>query len=122
MVPPHEDLPDARAHRDALKLHDSLSPRQIQVLELLLRGLDNPAIAQETGLALGSVKNCVSSIFLVYTAQSITQTFFITAASFGALSLWGYTTKRDLTGMAQGMWPTFPELSGSKGVRLSANR
>ena len=30
---------------------------------------------------------------------SITQTFFITAAAFGALSLWGYTTKRDLTGM-----------------------
>jgi FtsH-binding integral membrane protein len=41
----------------------------------------------------------LSSIFLVYTAQSITQTFFITAAAFGALSLWGYTTKRDLTGM-----------------------
>jgi FtsH-binding integral membrane protein len=41
----------------------------------------------------------LSSIFLVFTAQSITQTFFITAASFGALSLWGYTTKRDLTGM-----------------------
>jgi FtsH-binding integral membrane protein len=41
----------------------------------------------------------LSSIFLVYTAQSIVQTFFITAAAFGALSLWGYTTKRDLTGM-----------------------
>ncbi len=41
----------------------------------------------------------LSSIFLVYTSQSIVQTFFITAASFGALSLWGYTTKRDLTGM-----------------------
>ncbi len=41
----------------------------------------------------------LSSIFLVYTTQSIVQTFFITAASFGALSLWGYTTKRDLTGM-----------------------
>jgi len=27
------------------------------------------------------------------------QTFFVTAASFGALSLWGYTTKRDLSGM-----------------------
>ena len=40
----------------------------------------------------------LSSIFLVYTAQSIVQTFFITAASFGALSLFGYTTKRDLTG------------------------
>jgi uncharacterized protein len=41
----------------------------------------------------------LSSIFLVYTAQSIVQTFFITAAAFGALSLYGYTTKRDLTGM-----------------------
>jgi FtsH-binding integral membrane protein len=40
----------------------------------------------------------LSSIFLVYTSASITQTFFITAASFGALSLFGYTTKRDLTG------------------------
>jgi uncharacterized protein len=40
----------------------------------------------------------LSSIFLVYTTGSIVQTFFITAASFGALSLFGYTTKRDLTG------------------------
>jgi uncharacterized protein len=41
----------------------------------------------------------LSSIFLVYTGQSIVQTFFVTAASFGALSLYGYTTKRDLTAM-----------------------
>ena len=41
----------------------------------------------------------LSSIFLVYTSASIVQTFFVTAAAFGALSLWGYTTKRDLTGM-----------------------
>ncbi|MCW5713470.1 MAG: Bax inhibitor-1/YccA family protein [Bauldia sp.] len=40
----------------------------------------------------------LSSIFLVYTSQSIAQVFFITAATFGAVSLWGYTTKRDLTG------------------------
>ena len=40
----------------------------------------------------------LSSIFLIYTAQSITQVFFITAATFGALSLYGYTTKRDLSG------------------------
>ncbi|MGN6548741.1 MAG: Bax inhibitor-1/YccA family protein [Pararhizobium sp.] len=39
----------------------------------------------------------LSSIFLVFTGASITQTFFITAASFGALSLYGYTTKRDLS-------------------------
>jgi FtsH-binding integral membrane protein len=41
----------------------------------------------------------LSSIFLVFTGESIVRVFFITAASFGALSLWGYTTKRDLSGM-----------------------
>ncbi len=41
----------------------------------------------------------LSSIFAVYTGQSIVQTFFVSAASFGALSLYGYTTKRDLTAM-----------------------
>ena len=39
----------------------------------------------------------LSSIFLVFTGQSIAQIFFITAATFGALSLWGYTTKRDIS-------------------------
>ncbi|MAZ15859.1 Bax inhibitor-1/YccA family protein [Oricola sp.] len=41
----------------------------------------------------------LSSIFLVYTTASIVQTFFITATAFGALSLYGYTTKRDLSAM-----------------------
>jgi FtsH-binding integral membrane protein len=41
----------------------------------------------------------LATIFVVYTAESITQVFFITAGTFGAMSLWGYTTKRDLTGM-----------------------
>jgi FtsH-binding integral membrane protein len=41
----------------------------------------------------------LSTIFVVYTATSITQVFFITAATFGAMSLYGYTTKRDLTGL-----------------------
>ena len=41
----------------------------------------------------------LSSIFLVYTHTSIVRVFFITAASFGALSLYGYVTKRDLTGV-----------------------
>jgi uncharacterized protein len=44
------------------------------------------------GLSLGS-------IFMVYTHTSIVRVFFITAASFGALSLWGYTTQRDLSGI-----------------------
>jgi FtsH-binding integral membrane protein len=41
----------------------------------------------------------LSSIFAVYTGQSIFRTFFISAATFGAMSLFGYTTKRDLTGV-----------------------
>src|ERR1700759_4333559 len=41
----------------------------------------------------------LSSIFLVYTHTSIVRVFFITAASFGALSLYGYTTRRDMSGM-----------------------
>jgi FtsH-binding integral membrane protein len=40
----------------------------------------------------------LSSIFLVYTGQSIAQTFFVTAATFAGLSLYGYTTQRDMSG------------------------
>jgi FtsH-binding integral membrane protein len=41
----------------------------------------------------------MSSIFLVYTGMSIAQTFFAVAAGFAGLSLYGYTTKRDLSGL-----------------------
>ncbi|SUB63280.1 Inner membrane protein YbhL [Plesiomonas shigelloides] len=44
-----------------------------------------------TGLTL-------SSIFIMYTASSIASTFLVTAGMFGAMSLYGYTTKRDLSG------------------------
>ena len=44
------------------------------------------------GLSLGS-------IFLVYTTASIAKTFFITASTFGAMSLYGYSTKKDLTSL-----------------------
>ncbi|MFZ1680976.1 MAG: Bax inhibitor-1/YccA family protein [Rhizobiaceae bacterium] len=47
----------------------------------------------------GLVGASLSTIFFVYTQASIVQTFFITAAAFGALSLYGYTTRRDLSGM-----------------------
>ncbi|MBC6497243.1 MAG: Bax inhibitor-1/YccA family protein [Alphaproteobacteria bacterium GM7ARS4] len=40
----------------------------------------------------------LASIFMVYTGNSIARVFFITAASFAGLSLYGYTTQRDLTG------------------------
>jgi FtsH-binding integral membrane protein len=40
----------------------------------------------------------LSSIFLVFTGESIARVFFITAGTFAATSLWGYTTRRDLSG------------------------
>jgi FtsH-binding integral membrane protein len=39
----------------------------------------------------------LSSLFLAYTGASVTRVFFISAASFGALSVYGYTTQRDLS-------------------------
>jgi uncharacterized protein len=56
----------------------------------------------------------LSVIFLAYTATSIAQIFFITAAAFGSLSLWGYTTKRDLSG-----WGSFL-LMGVVGIMIAA--
>lgn len=40
----------------------------------------------------------LSTIFLVYTGASIAMTFFATAGAFAGLSLWGYTTKKDISG------------------------
>jgi uncharacterized protein len=63
----------------------SLQPSTALTLFMVYAGL--------LGLMLGSV-------FLTYTHTSIARVFFISAASFGALSLWGYTTQRDLSGLA----------------------
>ena len=56
----------------------------------------------------------LSSIFLVFAHGSIAQVFFISAAAFGALSLWGYTTKRDISG-----WGSFLFM-GLIGIILAA--
>jgi len=57
------------------------------------------AAAQTSFLAYAALIGVtLSSIFLIYTYASIAQVFFIAAATFGAMSLYGYTTKRDLSG------------------------
>ncbi|MGN6270928.1 MAG: Bax inhibitor-1/YccA family protein [Sphingomonas sp.] len=56
----------------------------------------------------------LASIFLVFTGASIAQTFFIAASMFLGVSLWGYTTKRDLT-----RWSTFL-LMGLIGVVIAS--
>jgi uncharacterized protein len=60
------------------------------------------SLQPSTALALfmfyaGVLGLMLSSVFLAYTGTSITRVFFISAASFGALSLYGYTTQRDLS-------------------------
>ena len=56
----------------------------------------------------------LSSIFIVYTHQSIVQVFFISAAAFAGLSLYGYTTKKDLSG-----WGSFL-IMGVIGIVIAA--
>lgn len=55
------------------------------------------AYAALTGLTL-------SGLFAAYTFESLARVFFITAGTFGAMSLYGYTTKRDLTGLGSFMF------------------
>ena len=56
----------------------------------------------------------LSTIFLRYTGQSITQVFFVTAAAFASLSVVGYTTKKDLSG-----WGSFL-IMGVIGIIIAA--
>jgi FtsH-binding integral membrane protein len=68
---------------------NSMTAAQVQTKFWIFCGL--------MGLSMGA-------IFLVYTHASVARAFFITAATFGAMSLYGYTTKRDLTGVGSFMF------------------
>lgn len=60
--------------------------------------------SQATGVFLlyaGLTGVTLSSVFLVYTTSSVAWTFFVTAGTFGALSLYGLVTKKDLSGLGQ---------------------
>ena len=73
------------------------------------------AAAQTTFWLFAAVMGlALSSIFLVYTGQSITRVFFVTAAAFAGLSAWGYTTKKDISG-----WGSFL-IMGVIGIIIAA--
>jgi uncharacterized protein len=62
------------------------------------------SLSAGTALALffvyaASLGLSLATIFFIYTDSSITRVFFISAAAFGALSVWGYTTQRSLSGL-----------------------
>jgi uncharacterized protein len=73
-------------------------------LSFRINKMSVPAAQTTFWVYAGLVGASLSMIFLVYTQTSIVRTFFITAASFGALSLYGYTTKRDLSAMGSFMF------------------
>ena len=60
----------------------------------------SPGVASALFVAYAAVNGLTLSVlFLAFTAASLASTFFITAATFGAMFVYGYTTKRDLTGL-----------------------
>ncbi|MGQ3028249.1 MAG: Bax inhibitor-1/YccA family protein, partial [Ferrovibrionaceae bacterium] len=72
----------------------------IGILLLMSFGINRMSSAATNGLYWAFVATMglsLSTIFMVYTQTSIARVFFITAATFGAMSLYGYTTKRDLS-------------------------
>ncbi len=63
--------------------------------------MKNPTAASAGGLywlIVALIGASMGTVVLMYTGASVVSTFLITAAAFGALSLWGYTTKKDLSG------------------------
>ncbi len=70
----------------------------VLLLSFRLNKMSLPA-AQATFWGYAAIMGIgLAPVFLLYTGASVAQTFFITAATFGAMSLWGYTTRTDLTG------------------------
>lgn len=74
----------------------------VLVMNFMINRLSTPAL-QFCFWAFAAVMGVsISTIFLRYSDASIAQIFFVTAAAFAGLSIWGYTTKKDLSG-----WGTF---------------
>jgi len=75
----------------------------VLVLSLGVNKLSTPAAQALFWVFCGAMGASLVNIFLIYTSESIVRVFFITAATFGATSLYGYTTKADLTRMGSFM-------------------
>jgi FtsH-binding integral membrane protein len=75
---------------------------ELALVWILSANIGRLPVAAATSMFLGySALNglTMAAIFWIYTSASIASTFFITAGTFGAMSAWGYFTKRDLSGM-----------------------
>ena len=74
----------------------------VLVISFGINKLSTPVVQLLFWAFAGVMGLSLSSIFIVYTGTSIARVFFITASVFAAMSLYGYTTKKDLSG-----WGTF---------------
>jgi FtsH-binding integral membrane protein len=75
----------------------------VLVLSFGVNRLSTTTVQALFWLFCGAMGASLTSIFVVYTGESIVRVFFITAATFAATSLYGYTTKSDLTKMGSFM-------------------
>ena len=92
-----------------------LSPLAFVLLMSFGKNKMKPATLQAMFWGFAAVMGLsLSSIFFMYVGMSIAKIFFITAATFGALSFWGYTTKKDISG-----WGAFL-LMGLMGVIIAS--
>jgi uncharacterized protein len=77
----------------------AFSPMAILLLQMFIRKTSPQAAAFTYWGIVALIGASFGILFLIYGQVGIFQTFLVTAAAFGGLSLVGYTTKRDLTGM-----------------------
>jgi FtsH-binding integral membrane protein len=71
----------------------------VMVMSFGIQRLSLGALQATFWVYAGLMGLSLAGIFLVYTGTSIALTFFVSAATFMSMSLWGYTTRRDLSGM-----------------------
>lgn len=71
----------------------------VMVLSFGVNRLSRTAVQGLFWLFAAAMGASISNIFLIYAHDSIARVFFVSAATFAAMSLYGYATRRDLTGM-----------------------
>jgi FtsH-binding integral membrane protein len=77
----------------------AFAPLAILLFQMFMRRTSPQAAAFTYWAIVSMIGASFGLLFIIYSQVSIFQTFLVTAAAFGGLSLVGYTTKRDLTGM-----------------------
>jgi uncharacterized protein len=87
-------------HPSALAMISIFAPLAfVLVLSIGVNKLSVTAAQTLFWLFCAAMGASLTNIFLIYTAESIVRVFFITAATFAAMSIWGYTTRSDLSRM-----------------------